>query len=144
MNQDPKTLSPAARAAKAIREELKGLFPTVKFSIRSRRFSMGNSVEISWTDGPTDKEVSEVVGKYEAGSFDPMQDMYVYDNRNNGLPQAKYVNTQRTLSEAFRAVITADLANRYDVDFSDNQAVFYKFAMWPEAVIWKQAETKRY
>lgn len=65
-----KTLSSQAAAAKAIRAELKAAFPGVTFKVTSKSFSMGNDVNIHWTDGPTTKEVDALVSKYEYGHFD--------------------------------------------------------------------------
>lgn len=63
-----------ALAAKNIKAELARAFPGVKFSVRSDSFSMGNSVDVSWTDGPTTAEVDAIIGKYEHSSFDGMTD----------------------------------------------------------------------
>src|SRR5574343_581629 len=52
-----KKLSSHAAAAKGIREELKKTFPGIKFSVISDSYSMGDSVHINWTDGPTTGEV---------------------------------------------------------------------------------------
>ena len=101
-------LSPAALAAKAIRKELKEKFPGVKFSVRSSNFSMGNSVDVSYDtrahgcpegDGkaPVDK-VWAVVGKYQYGHFDGMTDSYEYSNRQDDIPQAKYVHVSQKWS----------------------------------------------
>jgi hypothetical protein len=66
-----------ASAAKAIRKELKDAFPGVKFSVRTQTYSMGNSINVGWSFGPTVDEVREVIGKYEYGRFDSMTD-YAY------------------------------------------------------------------
>jgi len=89
----------AARTAQAIRKDLKAAFPSVKFSVRSQTYSMGDNVNVSWTDGPTTHEVKKIIGKYEQGSFDPMTDMYEYDNDIEGLPQTKYLFVNRISSE---------------------------------------------
>jgi hypothetical protein len=61
--------------AKILRKRLKAEFPGVKFSVRSESFSMGTAVNISWTDGPTDKQVSAITDLYQGGRFDSMIDM---------------------------------------------------------------------
>lgn len=106
-----KRLTGSAACADAIREELKKVFPSVKFSVRSETFSMGDAVRISWTDGPTTKQVDEITGKYQSGYFDSMQDMYVYSKNGDG-PSAKYITTSRTMSEETGAAIKAD-ADRF-------------------------------
>jgi len=87
-----------AAAAAAIRAELKTRFPGVKFSVTSEGFSMGSAVDIRWTDGPTNKQVSDITGKYQYGHFDGMNDMYENSNCRNDIPQAKYVSTHRKYS----------------------------------------------
>ena len=94
-----KRLSSHAAAAKAIREELKTAFPSVKFSVTSESFSMGNSVRVDWTNGATEKQVSEIVSKYQYGHFDGMSDMYENSNSRDDIPQTKYVQTSRSMSE---------------------------------------------
>ncbi len=62
-------------AAKMIRAELKTHFPGIKFSVKSSSYSGGASIAIGWTDGPTEKAVDTIVGKYEGKTFDGMIDM---------------------------------------------------------------------
>lgn len=102
-----KQLTGAAQAAAAIREELKTKFKGVKFSVTSDTFSMGNSVHISWTDGPTEDEVSAITSKYQYGHFNGMEDIYEYSNSREDIPQAKYVSEHRKQSEETRAAIDA-------------------------------------
>ena len=79
MNTDirPRYLS-VAETAKLIRPQLKTHFPGIKFSVRSSSYAGGASIDISWTDGPTTKEVDSVVGAYESKSFDGSIDMGCY------------------------------------------------------------------
>jgi len=102
-----KQLTGAAQAAAAIREELKTKFKGVKFSVTSDNFSMGNSVHISWTDGPTEDEVSAITSKYQYGHFNGMEDIYEYSNSREDIPQAKFVSEHRKQSEETRAAIDA-------------------------------------
>jgi len=104
-----RTLTGAAICAVAIREELKKLFPAYKFSVTSDTYSMGNSVHISWTDGPTVKQVEEITNKYQYGHFDGMTDMYENTNSRDDIPQAKYVSCNRTISAELKAILTPDL-----------------------------------
>lgn len=73
-------LSPHARAAANIREELRRAYPGIKFSVKSESYSGGNSVDVYWVMGPTTKEVDAIIQKYKDGHFDGMQDMHVYDD----------------------------------------------------------------
>lgn len=100
-----KKLSSHAAAAKAIREELKKAFPGIKFSVTSDSFSMGDSVHIDWTDGPTTNEVDSIVNKYQYGNFNGMEDMYENTNSREDIPQTKYVQTSRNKSDAVKELV---------------------------------------
>lgn len=94
-----KQVSTHAATAQAIRNELKKLFPSTKFTVRSNSFAGGDSVSIKWENGPTDDNVERVVGKYQYGHFDGMQDLYEHSNRRKDIPQVKFVQTRRDISE---------------------------------------------
>ncbi|OMD09838.1 LPD29 domain-containing protein [Paenibacillus odorifer] len=53
------------QTAKEIRTSLKVAFPNVKFSVRSSRFSMGSSVDVSWTNMPSRSAVEAIISKYD-------------------------------------------------------------------------------
>lgn len=123
----------AAQTAKAIRTELKSVFPGTKFSVTSENFSMGNAVRIKWTYGPTDDEVKSVTDKYQYGHFNSMEDMYEMSNCSEDLPQVKFVTTRREYSEeAINEVmaeleITEDQKNEYNERFqSYNNELIYR------------------
>ena len=101
-------------AGKNIRIELSAAFPGVKFSVRSSRFSGGDSLRVSWIDGPTDEQVSAIANKYAAGSFDCMTDCYNYEHSTwtDAFGDAKYVQTTREYSDAF-IVRVLDRVSRY-------------------------------
>jgi len=88
-----------SQAAAMIRKELKATFKGVKFSVTSSSYSNGNSIHIEWIDGPTSLEVKKISDKYEMGSFDGSDDCYHYDNRNDNIPQVKYVQERREMSQ---------------------------------------------
>jgi hypothetical protein len=95
-------------AASNIRTELKLAFPGVKFSVRSDKFSGGDSVDVTWTDGPTCDQVKRIIGKYAAGTFDGMTDSYDYESRpwTTVFGDAKYVQSSRAHSrEALEAAV---------------------------------------
>lgn len=95
--------------------ELEAAFPGVKFSVRTSSFSMGNDMRVSWTDGPTEKQVNEIISKYAAGSFDGMIDLYTYDNDefNKLYGSAKYVSASRSYSESFLTKIAQIVIAEY-------------------------------
>lgn len=57
--------------AKLIRLALKKAFPKVKFSVRMD----GQSINIGWTDGPTDKMVNNITSAFSGTGVDGMIDM---------------------------------------------------------------------
>lgn len=68
-----------ARASKHMKRELREAFPGVKFSVRSDSYSMGDSVDVTWTNGPTSEQVKTITRKYQQGSFNSMEDIYEDD-----------------------------------------------------------------
>lgn len=89
-------------ASKNIKIELALAFPGIKFSIKTRRFSGGDAIDVSWTDGPTSKQVDEIIDRYSAGSFDGMQDLYEYSRNawTDAFGDGKYVHSRREMSDA--------------------------------------------
>lgn len=104
--------SPQAQTAKMIRQTLKRVFPGVAFSVTSKGYSGGNHVRVRWTDGPTEKMVESVANRHEMGTFDGSQDLYVYDNHRDDIPQARFVFCDRDYSrETYAAAI--EVVNRF-------------------------------
>ena len=102
-------------AAKNIRIELARAFPGVKFRVRSRRYWMGNYINVGWTDGPTKKQVEEIIDKYEAGSFDGMTDLYTYESTawTDAFGEAKYISANRSYTNATIATVIDKLKLEY-------------------------------
>jgi hypothetical protein len=110
-----KCKNPRLAATKNIRIELKRAFPEVKFSITSSTFSMGDAIDVSWTDGPTVSQVDQIIGKYKAGSFDSMNDIYEYSNNawTNAFGDAKYVHSRREYSDKMLTSVIGRVCRRY-------------------------------
>ncbi len=121
-----------AATAAAIRAELKVNFPDVKFSVTSDSFAGGNSVSVSWTDGPTSRQVKEFTSKYQYGSFNGMDDIYEYTNSREDIPQAKYVQESRTMSDSKREEIRNKIANEWNIermsDYEISNLVYREFS----------------
>jgi phospholipid N-methyltransferase len=66
------TYRPVAESAKILREALKKEFPEIKFSVRSKSYSMGSSIDISYTDGPIEKDVEKIASEFEDVRYDEM------------------------------------------------------------------------
>lgn len=143
-----RTKTTHAAAAQAIRQDLKKAFPGVKFMVRSRSFSMGNSVDVEWTDGPTRSEVDRIIGRYQYGHFDGMQDLYEYSNRRDDLPQAKYVSGSRSMSEEVRAELLAYVADRF-FEPPERDGVTENTRMpngnwWVQEQVWREFSERSY
>lgn len=87
--------------AKNIRTELKQAFPGIKFSVKTERFSGGDSIDVRWTDGPTTKKVDEIISKYQAWSFDAMTDSSSYNPSpwTDLFGEARFVKSNRNYSD---------------------------------------------
>ena len=99
---DPENYSSSlTTAAKNVRIELKKAFPGVKFQVRTERYSGGNSLRVYWIDGPNSQQVDAIIDKYQAGSFDGMQDLYTYGNSvfTEIFGDAKYTFSVRSYSD---------------------------------------------
>jgi len=123
-------LSSHAAAAAAIKAELTSLYPHIKFSVKSDSFSMGDSVHVNWTDGPTDSEVNDVIKKYQYGNFNGMEDIYENTNSRDDIPQSKYVSGSRTQSENLKSLLPQleTLLSGYTSDDWHNsiERIFYR------------------
>lgn len=64
-----------AEVARMIRRQLKKAHAGVKFSVRISRYAGGSSIDVRWTDGPTEKQVQEVTYGFEGKRFDGMIDL---------------------------------------------------------------------
>jgi hypothetical protein len=94
-------------AAKNIRAELKRVFPGTTFSVRKRHYG---SVCISWLNGPTTKAVEAVTEKYESGSFNSSEDIYVNAicPWNAVFGGSKYISCSRSYSvDVLQAAVNA-------------------------------------
>lgn len=94
----PKQLSQSAQAAASIRKILKREYPEIKFKVRCDNYSMGSSVDVSWTDGVATEIIQKFIDQYQYGHFNGMEDIYEISNRKD-MPQAKYCMAKRTISD---------------------------------------------
>jgi hypothetical protein len=69
-----------AETAKLVRAALKQAHPGVKFGVRSKTYSGGASIDVSYTDGPPASEVEKSVGIFAGADFDGMIDLKCYSS----------------------------------------------------------------
>jgi hypothetical protein len=84
--------SEVARCAAEIRKILKD--KNIKASVRSKQFSMGNSVDVEIKEiinPEVYKALQEELAKYKYGHFDGMYDIYEHSNLRDDIPQTKYL-----------------------------------------------------
>jgi hypothetical protein len=102
-----------ARAAQMIKQELKTIFPTTTFSVKSRSYAGGDSVDIEWDNGPTTEQVNEISKKYQYGHFDGMIDLYEISNNREDIPQSKFVMTRRNITDDIKLQACKVFAEHY-------------------------------
>jgi hypothetical protein len=117
----------AADVAKLIRADLKRAFPGVPFRVLSSNYSMGSSVNVSWTDGPIAADVDAIVEPYKAEGFDGST-----DSRTNSGPVllkdgrlvriSSFIFTNRTISDGLRARVSAWFDRHFDGGYSGDKA----------------------
>ncbi len=131
-------MTTVALAAKAIRAELKTKFPSTLFSITSQNFSMGNSISISYQNGIPTKEVEAVTDKYEAGSFDGMEDIYNYRSNPDNLPRAKYITISREIDPKIRDKKKVELAKYWNVGINNEQEWFKRTNKYSDQMVYEE------
>ena len=86
-------------------------FPGVAFKTKSDSFSGGDSIDVSWTDGPKSDEVDHFADWFQDSDFDGMQDLSTC--RDTVWPEvfggAKYVHCHRHISDATHIKVAAEL-----------------------------------
>lgn len=91
-----------------IRKALRAAFPGVKFSLRGSRGTGRGWFSLSWTDGPTARQVDAVTNRFRSSYFDGMDDSThaipatMYSGPDGVIREHRYtcdgVNTSRTIS----------------------------------------------
>lgn len=61
--------------AALLRKALKAEFANTKFGVKSKQYSGGASITVSWVDGPTSEQVKAITQNFEGSQFDGMQDL---------------------------------------------------------------------
>jgi len=114
-----------AMGAKNLKTELTRIFSGIKFSTRSDSYAGGDSIYVSWTDGPTDDEVKKISHKYQEGSFDGMVDLYT--SNHAAWPEvfggAKYVSESRHFSAAVVLSVALNMGFKLTMDQVDKYGI---------------------
>lgn len=130
----------AADLARIIRTDLKRAFPGVTFKVHTSKYSMGSSVNVSWTDGPLTDAVDDVIARYKAQGFDGMTD----SNTNSGpvrLDDGRLVNihsfifAQRRISPDLHARVAAWFDRHFDGGWNGDKEQEIHRASWRAQVV---------
>jgi hypothetical protein len=119
----PKTSSHAL-GAKNIKIELAKKFPGIKFSAKSESYSGGDSIHVSWENGPTEDQVKPVIGGYQEGHFNGMEDIYEEDYSNiwpDVFGGAKYVSANRHIDATGYTAMVKDLCRFYKIEYQADE-----------------------
>ena len=100
-----KQLSPHAHVAKLIRQHLKEM--GIKGRVTSNSYSGGSSVSVELENQPreVEKAIEAFCAKFEYGHFDGMNDIYEYSNRNDSIPQVKFLFVNNTMTDDFKQTV---------------------------------------
>lgn len=121
------TGSSYARGSANLKMQLSMAFPGVQFSVKSESYSMGCSIRVKWTDGPTEAQVNEFAKRYQY-SYLTEHDMHTdsssykdWDKEfRTWMGDAKHVSVHRSLSQLLIDAVTSDLRKiRPEVDLGD-------------------------
>lgn len=111
-----------ADTAKLVRVALRKEFPGVTFRVRSKSYSGGASIDVSWQDGPPTKAVERVAKKYQGASFDGMIDLKSYhDSTLDGEAVhfgADYIFCQRDTTRALLEQVAVAAKRKYGIDIA--------------------------
>jgi hypothetical protein len=123
-------------------------FPGTKFSVRSDKFSGGDSIDVKWVDGPNQKSVDEIVNLFKGGSYDGMNDMYKYSKSafTDLFGSSKYLSTNHSFSQeaisallpAIKATLETAIAENKDKLYQIEGTLFhlghdgYNISIWQE------------
>jgi len=103
--------------AKLIRERLKDKFPGVEFRVKTSRYSMGESIDVFWTDGPALDKVEPLSTDFEDLNRDPSTGEILCGGNS-------HVFAQRTIRPETQKKIDDGVRAKYGQDLKDWDQVF--------------------
>jgi hypothetical protein len=103
--------------AKLIRQRLAEKFPGVDFRVKTKRYSMGESVDVYWTDGPALDKVEPLLTPFEDLNMDPSTGEILCGGNS-------HVFAQRTIRPETQTKIDDSVRAKYGQDLKDWDQVF--------------------
>ncbi len=82
-------------AAEFIKVDLASHFPETYFLIEYSIPVQGDTVSVSWENGPSLSDVDSLVGKYRMGYYDPISGTYIATRKSTNLPVVRFVKLNR-------------------------------------------------
>jgi hypothetical protein len=122
----PKAYETTADVAKKIRTALKEKFPATKFSVRSSNYSMGSSISVSWTDGPTVEQVKPITDKGASIRRDHFGEILNGGNR--------FVDCDREISPALKERAMERCRKDHGRDFDPDDGNFDNYLIYCKVV----------
>jgi hypothetical protein len=102
---------PTTAVSAALRRELATAFPGVKFRVRTRKGS--SSLSVTWTDGPSAKDVDQVCAPFQGSHWDSWNETYRHSSNvvtttyrgvtYSGKPLVDGINTHQEVSDDARS-----------------------------------------
>lgn len=141
-------------AAVLIRQMVRHHFPTTKFSVRTRYFAGGSSIDVRWTDGPAQFRVDDIVNPVCGRGFNAMDDStYVIPGTFRFLGQDYercfcFIGTSRTIDryaerEAAALARVRELFSPVDPgeDSTRAQRLLHQCDIWKGDVHWPETDS---
>lgn len=112
--------------ATLVRQALKAAFPGVKFSVRMGTGTGSAWLSVTWTDGPTDSQVTPLVDRYAGSVWNANNDDSYVQNpstlmafADSELPEEVHfvvsgINTHRVMSETAKDGVIARIVKALD------------------------------
>lgn len=99
MPREARSLRPK-EVATLVRRRLKQVWPEVKFSVRTKTYAGGASIDAHYTGGPGQHEVEKVMHEYQFARFDSMTDygFSVYHWLNTATGRMRVARVEETAS----------------------------------------------
>ncbi len=119
-----------------MRRDLKGRFPATRFSVRSKKYSMGSSINVSWRDGPTKPLVEKITEHYTGADFDGMVDLLTHRGpvTHNGevvRMGVDFIFCGRSHTGGFLRRVVAEIANNFNAPIPEvTDEVRHKEGAW--------------
>lgn len=134
--------------AKLIRNALKNAFPLTKFSVRSKSYSGGSSIDVDYTNGEPINEVENIAKQFAGATFDGMTDCkdYIKSEFNGERVHfgCDFVFVERQISDEDKLKVAHLLANYYNIEFKTIDSYPFNNGNNWHYLVWQYIRDKHY